>query len=90
MTNSSSSSNRVKVVFATLRLADVEDPEIYAAGPLMDWQKTEMGQWCMENSLDQPHYTIIQDYATWGYTIKVVGILMEKDFTYFSLKWGQQ
>jgi hypothetical protein len=56
----------------------------------MDWQKTEMGQWCMENSLDQPHYTIIQDYATWGYTIKVSGILMEKDFTYFSLKWGQQ
>ena len=80
----------VKVVLGRLSLADVEDPEIYAAGPLMEWQQSDKGIWCMENCLEAPYYTIMQDYSTWGYTIKIVGALTEKDYTYFTLRWGEQ
>lgn len=78
----------ITVVMGQLKLGDVEDPEIYAAGPLMEWQNTEKGKWCLKNSIDAPYYTISPDPINWGYTIKIAGALMEKDFTYFTLRWG--
>ena len=83
-------SNIIKAVIGKLTLGDVEDPEVYAAGPLMEWQESEKGQWCMENCIAAPYYTIMQDYGSWGYTIKIVGDLTEKDYTYFTLRWGQE
>ena len=83
-------SNIVKAVIGRLTLGDVEDPEIYAAGPLMEWQNSEKGQWCMENCIDAPYYSIMQDYNSWGYTIKIVGDLTEQDYTYFTLRWGEE
>jgi hypothetical protein len=80
----------VKVLMGTFKLGDVEDPEIYAAGPLMEWRYTDKGKWCLENSIKEPYYTISPDPINWGYTIEIVGVLMEKDYTYFSLKWGQE
>jgi hypothetical protein len=82
--------NTVKVLLGTLKLGDVEDPEIYAAGPLLEWQNTDKGKWCLENSIDKPYFTITPDHRNWGYTIKIIGELMEKDYTYFSLKWEQE
>ena len=83
-------SNIVKAVIGRLTLGDVEDPEIYAAGPLIEWQNSEKGQWCMENCIDAPYYSIMQDYNSWGYTIKIVGDLLEQDYTYFTLRLGEE
>lgn len=82
--------NTIKVLMHTITMGDVEDPEIYAAEPLFDWQNSEKGQWCMENAIDTPYYTISQDYTSWGYTIQIVGELMERDYTYFNLRWGNK
>jgi hypothetical protein len=69
-------------------LSDVDDPEIYAAGPLWDWQQTEQGQWCMENCIQTPSFQIHADTNTYGYRVTVTGELSETDHTYFQLKWG--
>jgi hypothetical protein len=69
-------------------LADVDDPEIYAAGPLWDWQQTECGQWCMENCIQTPSFHIHTDLSSYCYRVTVTGELSETDHTYYQLKWG--
>jgi len=39
-------------VFHTFRMGDVEDPELYAAPPILEWQKTEQGCWVMAHCPD--------------------------------------
>lgn len=74
-------------LFHTFRMGDVEDPQIYAAQPIYEWQQTEQGQWVMEHSTD-PSFRINNDAYNWGYTITISGPLSEKDAVFFNLKWG--
>ena len=73
-------------VFHTFRMGDVEDPEIYASMPIIDWKATELGQWVMEHCPDR-QYTIEPDEFAWGHTVVVHGPLDEKDAVVFVLKW---
>ena len=76
-----------RIVFYQFNMGDVEDPEIYCAGPIWDWQQTEYGKWCMEHSTEQPSYRIDHDYNTYGYKCIVYGNLTEQDFVFHQLKW---
>ena len=78
----------MKIQVHSFKLGDVEDPEIYAAGPLYDWEKSEPGSWVMYNSLTPPTYYIGGDPYHWGYVVRVMADLTPEDTTYFSLKWG--
>jgi hypothetical protein len=78
----------IKTLFYQFSMGDVEDPEIYCAGPICDWQQTEYGKWCMENSTEQPSYSIGHDYMTYGFKCKVWGMLTEENYTYHQLKWS--
>lgn len=62
----------MKIKFHTFNLSDVEDPEIYAAAPIWDWQQTKKGQWAMNNAHDLT-YTIIPDPNHYGYRVDIVG-----------------
>ena len=68
-------------------MGDVEDPELYAASPIWDWQQTEYGKWCMEHSTEQPSFRIDTDYNTYGYKCSIYGMLSETDYTFHQLKW---
>ena len=35
----------IRTLLHEFRLGDVEDPEIYAAQPIWEWQQTEAGAW---------------------------------------------
>jgi hypothetical protein len=70
------------------KMGDVDDPEIYAAQPLYEWEKSEVGQWIMEHAVDQPEFHITKSYELWGYLVVVTANLNSEDATYFSLKWG--
>jgi hypothetical protein len=74
------------VLFHEFRLGDVEDPEIYAAGPILDWEKTDAGQWVMAHAQD-PTFHINTDYETYGYKVSITGKLEERDEVYFRLKY---
>ena len=78
----------MKLLVATLLLGDVEDPEIYAAGPIMDWEKTEKGQWLHANSYEQMMFDIVVDNASYGYRINIHAWLRDDALTYYKLKWS--
>lgn len=76
-----------KGVVYRFNLGDVEDPAIYAAEPLIEWEKSEMGQWVTATSIDRPTWFISTNYNTFGYNVYVVANLSEDDWTYFYLKY---
>ena len=79
----------MKLQVATLFLGDVEDPEIYAAGPIMDWEKTEQGQWLHANSYEQMMFDIYSDNVMFGYRINIHAWLSDEALTFYKLKWGE-
>ena len=78
-----------KITLHTFTLGDVEDPYLYAAFPIHEWQKTDHGQWCMEHAIGESTFWCRADPDTWGFRVEVVGELTEHDLTYFKLKWGK-
>lgn len=69
------------------RMGDVDDPEIYCAQPIYDWQQTEMGQWVMKHSID-PTFHIIQEPVTYGYLISITAHITPKRWTEFCLRFS--
>ena len=76
------------VVVQTFRMGDVEDPDLYAAEPLLKWQNSESGSWVMNHSLETPTWHRYADPTSYGYKYTITAILPAKDYTYWSLKWG--
>lgn len=74
------------MIFYEFTLGDVADPDIYAAGPIYDWQKTEHGQWVMSHCKDLT-YQIYQDFATFGNKVSLHGSLTADDEVYYTLKY---
>lgn len=76
-----------KVHVDTLYISDVDDPEIYIAQPLFDWQQTEKGKWIMEHSMPSPSYHQAIDYQIYRYKYHICAYLNEKDYIYYKLKF---
>jgi len=72
-------------VLHSFLMGDVEDPELYAAEPIHQWQQTEQGKWCMENAKDVT-YHIKPNPHTYGHEITITGELSGKHATYYALK----
>lgn len=68
-------------------IGDCDDPEIYAAQPIMDWQKSEQGQWVMKHSLD-PTFHIIADPVTYGYRVAITAHITPRRWTEFCLRFS--
>ena len=68
-------------------MGDVEDPDLYAAQPLWEFEKSEKGQWVMENALESPIWRRQIDFLSFGYRYQVAARLTEQDITYFLLRW---
>jgi len=78
-----------KLTLHTFTMGDVEDPYLYAAFPISDWQKTEHGAWVMEHAIGEPTFYCNPDPSTYGFRVDIIGELEERDATYFKLKWGK-
>lgn len=68
-------------------IGDVDDPDIYAANPLWEWQKSEMGRWVMAHAIEPPVWHRMTDSLSYGYCYTVVAKLTEQDQTFWTLKW---
>ena len=68
-------------------MGDVDDPEIYAAVPIHEWEQTEQGQWVMEHCAD-PRFNLQPDPSYMGHCVVISGELEDHDATFFTLKWG--
>ena len=69
-------------------MGDVEDPELYAAQPLNEWQQTAQGQWVIENCPD-PRYIVQPDPNTFGHKIIIYGLVEDQLATEYLLRWGR-
>ena len=76
------------VVVHHFTVGDVEDPELYAAIPIMKWQESEQGQWVMQNAAEPPYYMRELDYVSYGYRFAIVARLAGANLTFWKLKWG--
>jgi hypothetical protein len=78
-----------KIVVHKFTMGDVEDPDLYAAEPLWNWQQSEAGKWVMENALDTPEWHRHADAVSWGHSYTVVAVFEAKKLTEFYLRFGK-
>jgi len=74
-------------VVHTIRMGDVEDPDLFAAQPIYEWQHTEAGKWIMENSNPKPSWHRQVDYTTYGQLYLIRAYLTHKQLTFWKLKY---
>jgi hypothetical protein len=78
------------VIVHRFRMGDVEDPDLYAAQPLWEWQQSEMGKWVMERSVETPMWHRNQNPASYHTDYAVQAWLKGADYSFWVLKWGNQ
>ena len=76
------------VVVHTFMLGDVDDPDLYAAEPMFDWERSEAGQWIMAHAVEQPVWHRTVDPVMYGYKYKIKARLKAVDYTFWALKWN--
>ena len=75
-----------EVIVHTFTMGDVEDPDLYAAQPLIEWEKSELGQWIMRNAADTPTWHRMADPVTYGYKYQIRAKLMGPALTEWLLR----
>lgn len=76
------------VIVHKFEMGDVEDPDLYAAEPLLKWQNSESGKWVMEHAVETPMWHRNVSPITYGHSYAISAKLQAKDYTYWTLKWG--
>ena len=66
------------------------DTGIYVGTDIYDWEQSEMGKWVIENSLDKPTLVTHEDITTYRMNCAIVAFLLDRDHTFFQLKWNTQ
>lgn len=66
-------------------MGDVEDPELYCAQPIYEWQQTDHGKWVMSHGLD-PTFHIHPDAISYGYQIVITAHITPKRWTEYVLR----
>lgn len=69
------------------KLSDVDDPDIYAAGPIFDWERSDAGKWVMKNAIQKPSWHRHMDYNIYGYQYQIRADLTDEQITFFELKF---
>ena len=75
------------IVVHEFSMGDVEDPDLYAAQPISEWQNSEAGQFVMAHAVEQPYWTRSIDPLSYGYRYAIVARMRESDQTFFKLKF---
>ena len=75
------------VVVYRFRMGDVDDPDLYAAQPLWEWQESEQGKWIMERAVDTPEWHRQHDHISYYHEYAIIAKLKERDYTHWLVKW---
>jgi hypothetical protein len=75
------------IVVHRFRMGDVEDPDLYAAQPLWEWQESEQGRWIMERAIEAPIWHRQVDAMSYGHEYAITAKLKERDYTHWLVKW---
>jgi hypothetical protein len=75
------------IVVHEFPMGDVEDPDLYAAQPLSEWQDSEAGQFVLEHAVEKPYWIRQVDLNSYGPRYVIVARMREPDQTFFRLKF---
>jgi hypothetical protein len=78
-----------KIIVHAFTMGDVDDPDLYAAEPLYQWQKSEAGTWVMENAADTPEWHRQNDHTSFGHKYIVTAVFEMKKLTEYYLRFGK-
>lgn len=78
-----------KVVVHKFDVADSDDPDLYAAQPLWEWQESEAGKFVMTHAIDKPSWQRYMDPMWMGYRYIVVAELEKKKLSEFYLRFDK-
>jgi len=68
-------------------MGDVEDPDLYAAQPIWEWQQSEAGRFIMGHAAESPYWIRSVDYNSYGHQYRIMARLSEQNQTFFRLKF---
>ena len=68
-----------------IHMGDVEDPDLWVASPIYEWQQTEAGKFVMEHAVEKPYWISGVDYTTYGTVYKIMARLSEQNETFWRL-----
>jgi hypothetical protein len=68
-------------------MGDVEDPDLYAAQPISEWQDSAAGKFVMEHAVEKPYWIRQIDHSSYGYQYRIMARLSEPNQTFFRLKF---
>ena len=71
-----------------ISMGDVEDPDLWVASPIYEWQQTEPGKFVMEHAEQEPYWVSSMDYNSWGTTYRIMARLSEQNETFWRLLCG--
>ena len=78
----------VDVIVHKFRMGDVDDPDLYAAQPLYDWEHSEIGQWVMQHSISTPTWYRVADHYNFGHVYIVKATFDSKSHLIWKLKYA--
>ena len=76
------------VIVHTIRMGDVEDPDVFVAQPMHEWMESDAGKFVMEHAVDKPYWHRTVDLYSYGHRYDIVARLSEQNETFWRLKWG--
>ena len=76
------------VVVHTIRMGDVEDPDLFVAQPIYEWQESDAGRFVMEHAVEKPYWHRTADHASYGHRYDIVARLSEQNECFWRLKWS--
>jgi len=75
-------------------IGDVSDPDVYASGVVWSWENSDAGQWAKKHA-KQGKIWYTNEFDPEGaeaysvvFRIRVYCEMSDKDYTYYSLKFG--
>ena len=68
-----------------IRIGDVEDPDLWVASPIYEWQQTEADKFIMEHAVEKPYWINQMDTLTYGSVYKIIARLSEQNETFWRL-----
>jgi len=76
------------VIVHSIRMGDVEDPDVFVAQPMHEWMESDAGKFVMEHAVDKLYWYRTNDIASYGHRYDIVARLSEQNETFWTLKWG--
>jgi hypothetical protein len=65
-------------------MGDVEDPDLWAAQSLVEFEQTDKGKWVMKNTIEP---TWNRSVSPWGWEYTITTKMTDKQLTYYKLKY---